>query len=112
MRWSLCRLKTGPVRALVGGFSFQQSKFNRVVQGTRQPGSNFKPFVYTAALASGFTPASIINDAPVVFEDKNLESSWRPENYSKEFFGPTRFREALYKSRNLVSIRILRTPRG
>ncbi|WP_421868508.1 penicillin-binding protein 1A [Motiliproteus sp.] len=101
--------KDGAVRALVGGFSFQQSKFNRVVQGTRQPGSNFKPFVYTAALASGFTPASIINDAPVVFEDKNLESSWRPENYSKEFFGPTRFREALYKSRNLVSIRILRT---
>ena len=101
--------KNGAVRALVGGFSFQQSKFNRVVQGTRQPGSNFKPFVYTAALASGFTPASIINDAPVVFEDKNLESSWRPENYSKEFFGPTRFREALYKSRNLVSIRILRT---
>ncbi|WP_243633853.1 penicillin-binding protein 1A [Motiliproteus coralliicola] len=101
--------KNGAIRALVGGFSFQQSKFNRVVQGTRQPGSNFKPFVYTAALASGFTPASIINDAPVVFEDKNLESSWRPENYSKEFFGPTRFREALYKSRNLVSIRILRT---
>ncbi|MEH6472842.1 MAG: penicillin-binding protein 1A [Halopseudomonas sp.] len=101
--------KDGAVRALVGGFSFQQSKFNRVVQGTRQPGSNFKPFVYTTALASGFTPASLINDAPVVFEDKNLESSWRPENYSKKFFGPTRFREALYKSRNLVSIRILRT---
>ena len=100
--------RDGALRALVGGFSFLQSKFNRVVQGTRQPGSNFKPFVYTAALASGFTPASIINDAPVVFEDKNLESSWRPENYSKKFFGPTRFREALYKSRNLVSIRILR----
>ncbi len=103
--------KNGAVRALVGGFSFQQSKFNRVFQGTRQPGSNFKPFVYTAALASGFTPASIINDAPVVFEDDNLESSWRPENYSKKFFGPTRLREALYRSRNLVSIRILRTLR-
>ena len=101
--------KNGAVRALVGGFNFQQSKFNRVYQGTRQPGSNFKPFVYTAALASGFTPASIINDAPVVFEDENLESSWRPENYSKKFFGPTRLREALYRSRNLVSIRILRT---
>lgn len=100
--------RDGSVRALVGGFSFQQSKFNRVVQGTRQPGSNFKPFIYTTALASGFTPASIINDAPVVFEDKNLESSWRPENYSKKFYGPTRFREALYRSRNLVSIRILR----
>jgi len=101
--------KNGAVRALVGGFNFQLSKFNRVYQGTRQPGSNFKPFVYTAALASGFTPASIINDAPVVFEDDNLESSWRPENYSKNFFGPTRLREALYRSRNLVSIRILRT---
>ncbi|MEH6650289.1 MAG: penicillin-binding protein 1A [Motiliproteus sp.] len=99
----------GAVRALVGGFSFQQSKFNRVLQATRQPGSNFKPFVYTTALANGFTPASIINDAPVVFEDKNLESSWRPENYSKKFYGPTRFREALYRSRNLVSIRILRS---
>lgn len=101
--------KDGAVRALVGGFSFEQSKFNRVLQGTRQPGSNFKPFVYTTALAKGFTPASIINDAPVVFEDKNLESSWRPENYSKKFYGPTRFREALYRSRNLVSIRILRS---
>ncbi len=99
----------GAVRALVGGFNFQLSKFNRVYQGTRQPGSNFKPFVYTAALAGGFTPASIINDAPVVFEDENLENSWRPENYSKNFFGPTRLREALYRSRNLVSIRILRS---
>ncbi|MFT5722295.1 MAG: penicillin-binding protein 1A [Motiliproteus sp.] len=100
--------KDGAVRALVGGFNFQLSKFNRVTQGVRQPGSNFKPFVYTAALARGFTPASLINDAPVVFEDDNLESSWRPENYSKDFFGPTRLREALYRSRNLVSIRILR----
>lgn len=99
----------GAVRALVGGFNFVHSKFNRATQAFRQPGSNFKPFVYTAALESGFTPASIINDAPVVFEDKNLESSWRPENYSKKFYGPTRLREALYKSRNLVSIRILRS---
>ncbi len=101
--------KNGAIRALVGGFNFSLSKFNRVTQGTRQPGSNFKPFVYTAALSHGFTPATIINDAPVVFEDKNLETSWRPENYSKKFYGPTRLREALYKSRNLVSIRILRT---
>ena len=101
--------KNGAIRALVGGFNFSHSKFNRATQGTRQPGSNFKPFVYTAALANGFTPATIINDAPVVFEDSNLESSWRPENYSKKFYGPTRLREALYKSRNLVSIRILRT---
>lgn len=101
--------KNGAIRALVGGFSFTYNKFNRVTQGTRQPGSNFKPFVYTAALANGFTPATLINDAPVVFEDRNLEGSWRPENYSKKFYGPTRLREALYKSRNLVSIRILRT---
>ncbi|HEY5717428.1 MAG TPA: penicillin-binding transpeptidase domain-containing protein [Motiliproteus sp.] len=100
--------RDGAIRALVGGFSFAQSKFNRAVQSTRQPGSNFKPFVYTCALANGFTPASIINDAPVVFEDDKLESSWRPENYSRKFYGPTRLREALYKSRNLVSIRILR----
>lgn len=98
----------GAIRALVGGFNFVHSKFNRATQAYRQPGSNFKPFVYTAALESGFTPASLINDAPVVFEDANLESSWRPENYSRKFYGPTRFREALYKSRNLVSIRILR----
>ncbi len=100
--------RDGAIRALVGGFSFAHSKFNRVTQGTRQPGSNFKPFVYSAALSNGFTPASMINDAPVVFEDSNLESNWRPENYSKKFYGPTRLREALYKSRNLVSIRILR----
>lgn len=99
----------GALRALVGGFNFVHSKFNRATQAFRQPGSNFKPFIYTAALESGFTPATLINDAPVVFEDKNLESSWRPENYSKKFYGPTRLREALYKSRNLVSIRILRS---
>ncbi|MCW8884479.1 MAG: penicillin-binding protein 1A [Motiliproteus sp.] len=101
--------RNGAIRALVGGFNFSYSKFNRATQGNRQPGSNFKPFVYTAALSNGYTPASIINDAPVVFEDSNLESSWRPENYSKKFYGPTRLREALYKSRNLVSIRILRS---
>ncbi|MEH6625593.1 MAG: penicillin-binding protein 1A [Motiliproteus sp.] len=101
--------RNGAIRALVGGFNFSHSKFNRATQGSRQPGSNFKPFVYTAALSNGFTPATLINDAPVVFEDSNLESSWRPENYSKKFYGPTRLREALYKSRNLVSIRILRT---
>jgi penicillin-binding protein 1A len=98
----------GAIQALVGGFNFHHSKFNRVTQATRQPGSNFKPFIYTTALASGLTPATVINDAPVVFEDSKLESGWRPENYSKKFYGPTRLREALYKSRNLVSIRILK----
>ena len=99
---------TGAIRSLVGGFDYNQSKFNRVTQATRQPGSNFKPFIYTAALENGFTPASIINDAPIVFEDASLESTWRPTNSSGKFFGPTRLRQALYKSRNLVSIRLLR----
>jgi penicillin-binding protein 1A len=78
------------------------------MQAKRQPGSSFKPVVYSAALEKGFTPATMINDAPVVFDDPNLESTWRPENYSGQFYGPTRLREALYRSRNLVSIRILR----
>jgi penicillin-binding protein 1A len=98
----------GAIKALVGGFEFQYSKFNRVIQARRQAGSNFKPFIYTAALAKSYTPATLINDAPVVFEDAALEGDWRPENYSGRFYGPTRLRVALYKSRNLVSIRILR----
>lgn len=100
--------ENGALQALVGGFDFQQSHFNRVTQAERQPGSNFKPFIYTTALENGFTPASVINDAPVVFEDDLLESSWRPENDSGKFYGPTRLRQALYLSRNLISIRILR----
>ena len=98
----------GAIPALVGGFDFKRSKFNRATQARRQPGSSFKPIIYSAALEKGFTPASIINDAPVVFDDSELESTWRPENYSGHFYGPTRLREALYRSRNLVSIRILR----
>jgi penicillin-binding protein 1A len=97
----------GAIRAMVGGFDYFKSKFNRVTQARRQPGSNFKPFIYSAALEKGFTAASIINDAPVVFNDDSLEATWRPENYSGKFYGPTRLREALVKSRNLVSIRIL-----
>ncbi len=100
--------KDGGILALVGGFDFLHSKFNRVTQAQRQAGSGFKPFVYSAALEKGFTVASTINDAPVVFNDPSLEGSWRPENYSGKVFGPTRLREALYKSRNLVSIRLLR----
>lgn len=98
----------GSVIALVGGFDFSKSNFNRVTQAERQPGSNFKPFNYSAALDKGFTAATVVNDAPVVFEDAGLESTWRPENYSGKVFGPTRLREALIKSRNLVSIRVLR----
>lgn len=99
----------GGILALVGGFDFHQSKFNRVLQARRQPGSNFKPFLYSAALHFGFTPASIINDAPVVFNDSHLENTWRPVNAGGRFFGPMRLRKALYLSRNLVSIRLLRS---
>ncbi len=99
---------TGAIQALNGGFNFEHSQFNRVVQAKRQAGSGFKPIVYAAALDKKYTPASLINDAPVVFEDDALEGTWRPENYSGKTFGPTRLRMALYKSRNLVSIRLLR----
>ncbi|MGR8949609.1 MAG: penicillin-binding protein 1A [Gammaproteobacteria bacterium] len=101
--------RNGAIQSLVGGFDFNKSKFNRVMQAQRQPGSNFKPFVYSAALEHGFTAASFINDAPIVFEVPGLEeAAWRPENYSGKYFGPTRLRVALTKSRNLVSIRLLR----
>ena len=100
--------QNGSILALVGGFDYDYSKFNRVIQAKRQPGSSFKPFIYSAALESGYTPASIINDAPVVFEDVALEDTWRPQNYSGKFFGPTRLRDALTKSRNMVSIRLLK----
>ena len=98
----------GALAALAGGFDYYRSKFNRALQAQRQPGSSFKPFVYSAALESGFTAASVINDAPVVFDDPALETTWRPENYSGKFYGPTRLREALVRSRNLVSVRLLR----
>jgi penicillin-binding protein 1A len=99
--------RDGAIIALVGGFDFYHSKFNRATQARRQPGSSFKPFVYSAALAQGYTLASLFNDAPVVFDDASLETTWRPENYSGKFYGPTRMREALTHSRNLVSIRLL-----
>lgn len=97
----------GAILSIVGGMGFELSKFNRATQAQRQPGSNFKPFLYAAALEHGFTAASIINDAPVVLEDNSLEDIWRPENDSGKFYGPTRLRFALTKSRNLVSIRLL-----
>ncbi|MEM8498209.1 MAG: penicillin-binding protein 1A [Pseudomonadota bacterium] len=99
----------GAIQAVVGGFDFYSSKFNRATQGERQPGSNFKPFIYAAALDKGFTAASLFNDAPVVMRDAELENTWRPENASGKFYGPTRLRKALYLSRNLVSVRLLRT---
>lgn len=99
--------KDGSLMALSGGFDFFYTKFNRAIQAKRQAGSSFKPFIYSAALEKGFTTASIINDAPVVFDDPSLETSWRPENYSGRIYGPTRLREAITRSRNLVSIRLL-----
>ena len=99
--------ENGAVRAMVGGFDFFASKFNRAMQAQRQPGSAFKPFVYSAALENDFTPATIINDAPVVFDDPALGGAWRPENYSGRFLGPTPLREGLVRSSNLVAIRLL-----
>jgi len=101
--------RDGAIRALVGGFSFEQSNYNRAAQAKRQPGSSFKPFIYSAALDRGFTAASLINDAPIVFVDPYLDTVWRPKNDNNTFLGPIRMREALYKSRNLVSIRLLQS---
>ena len=99
---------TGALRALVGGYSYAASKFNRATQARRQPGSSFKPFLYAAAFERGFNPASIVLDAPVVFKDRRGHM-WRPQNDSGNFAGPMRLREALVQSRNLVSVRLLDT---
>jgi penicillin-binding protein 1A len=99
--------RDGATTALAGGYDFFASKFNRAIQAKRQPGSSFKPFVYSAALANGFTPASIVNDAPVVFENSGPDGTWRPENNTGRFYGPTRLREGLVRSLNLVSVRVL-----
>ncbi len=99
----------GAIAALVGGFDFNVSKFNRAVQAHRQPGSSFKPFYYSAALEDGFTPASIVSDAPVVVQDPAFANVWRPSNYEEEFSGPVRLRVALAHSLNLASIRVLQT---
>lgn len=98
----------GAILSLIGGYNFYYSKFNRAIQSKRQSGSGFKPVLYSAVLEAGFTPASTVNDAPIVFKDTSMqEGAWRPENYSGKFFGPTRLRVALYKSRNLVSVRLI-----
>lgn len=97
----------GAIKAMVGGLNFPRSKFNRAVQSERQPGSSFKPFVYAAALNKGYSLASVINDAPIVVDDPSLANLWRPQNVDKQFGGPTRLKDALIHSRNLVSIRIL-----
>ncbi|HET7202584.1 MAG TPA: PBP1A family penicillin-binding protein [Steroidobacteraceae bacterium] len=101
----------GAIVALVGGFDFGSSKYNRVTQAQRQPGSAFKPFLYSAALERGFTPATLVNDAPIVFPGgagAEGDEEWRPQNITRRFYGPTPMREGLVRSRNLVSIRLLR----
>ena len=99
--------RSGAISALSGGYDFRLSKFNRATQAKRQPGSSFKPFIYSAALNKGYTPASIINDAPKVFKENTVSGAWRPKNYGGKFFGPTRLRYGLAKSRNMISIRLL-----
>jgi penicillin-binding protein 1A len=100
--------KNGAILALVGGFNFYNSSFNRAIQAQRQPGSSIKPFIYSAALQKGFTLASLVNDAPIVVKNSGWENNiWRPENDTRKFYGPTRLRVALNHSRNMVSIRLL-----
>jgi len=98
----------GAVKTYIGGLNFSKSNFDRVRQSFPQAGSSFKPFIYASAFANGYNASDKINDAPIVFEDVNLESSWRPENYTGKFYGPIRLREALVQSVNLVSIKLLR----
>jgi len=99
---------SGSIKALVGGYDFFLSKFNRAEQSSPLLGSNFKPFLYASAFSEGFTASTLINDAPIIFEDEALEEKWRPRNASGKFYGPTRLREGLLQSRNLVSVRLLR----
>jgi len=102
--------ETGAIRALVGGFDFNRNKFNHVTQAWRQPGSSFKPFIYSAALEKGFTPASIIEDSPLNFSAQETgEKAWSPRNFDNTFEGPIRLRQALVKSKNLVSIRLIQS---
>lgn len=98
----------GAIVALTGGFDFYRNKYNRVIQSKRQPGSGFKPIIYTTALEEGYTPASMINDAPLVIDVVGQETEWRPENYNRKFLGPTSLRSALMHSRNIISIRLLK----
>ncbi|MFH1991328.1 MAG: PBP1A family penicillin-binding protein [Pseudomonadota bacterium] len=100
--------ETGFVKVMVGGRDFHESQFNRAIQSRRQPGSAFKPIIYAAAIDKGYTPATVIIDSPIVFEDTVRDFTWKPKNYAEKFFGPTLLREALAMSRNVVTIKILK----
>ncbi|MFB3925077.1 MAG: penicillin-binding protein 1A [Syntrophales bacterium] len=99
--------RTGEIKAMVGGRDFHNSEYNRATQARRQPGSAFKPIIYTAALDKGMTPATVILDAPVVFKDPSRNGEWKPQNFDQEFWGPTTIRNALVHSRNVVTIKLL-----
>lgn len=102
--------RNGAIRAMVGGFDYGRNKFNRVTQAWRQPGSSFKPFIYSAALEAGITPATVVNDAPLFFDASETGSQpWEPKNYDGKFEGPMQVHTALAKSKNMVSIRVLRS---
>jgi penicillin-binding protein 1A len=102
--------RTGAIRALIGGFDFGKSKFNHVTQAWRQPGSSFKPFIYSAALEKGFTPATVVNDAPLFFDaEKTGSQPWEPKNYDGKFEGPMSLRQGLARSKNMISIRVLQS---
>jgi penicillin-binding protein 1A len=100
--------ETGQVKAMVGGRSFKDSQFNRAIQSRRQPGSAFKPIIYAAALDKGYTPATALIDSPVVFRETNMDFTWKPKNYENTFHGRTLFREALAKSMNVITVKILK----
>jgi len=100
--------ETGGIKAMVGGGDYKKSEFNRATQSRRQPGSAFKPFIYAAAFDKGLTPATIIMDTPIIFKDTLKDSTWKPRNYEEKFYGPTTMRTALVKSRNLVTIKVLK----
>ena len=100
--------ETGYVKVMLGGRDFRESQFNRAVQSRRQPGSAFKPIIYASALDKGYTPATTIIDSPIVYQDINHDFTWKPKNYKEKFYGPTLFRDALAKSRNVVTIKILK----
>jgi penicillin-binding protein 1A len=100
--------RTGEIKAMVGGRSYKKSEFNRSTQARRQPGSAFKPFIYTAAFDQGMTPSTVVMDTPIIFKDTLKDSTWKPRNYEEKFYGPTILRTALVESRNLVTIKILK----